>query len=48
MNYYEEKFFKGDWWYRVTPMGTFYKFDYERLLKKAIELEEQLNAQLEK
>jgi hypothetical protein len=40
--YYEEKFHEGDYWYRRSPRDLWYKFNYEMLLAKTVELESEL------
>ena len=32
--YYIEEFRNGDWWYKTTPDGPWYKFTREKLLTK--------------
>ena len=41
--YYEEVFDRGDWWYRTTPRGTWYKFNEGQLKDKIRELQDRLS-----
>jgi hypothetical protein len=41
--YYDEMFKEGTWWYRITPTGCWYKFTHADVLRKALQLQTELD-----